>query len=125
MPLRVITCAYSANIRNPSLGGRARSRSQDNKLDPKTNLFYHRFGFSGSREEDLDDGRIEMRTAERLNMSAHFFLRPGFAIRPVGTQRIPDVNHGKHAGRARNLFAFQPARVARAIPLFVMTIRNV
>ena len=46
-------------------------------------------------------------------------------VEAVGPQRIPDVNHGKDARYQRDLFAFQAERVARAVPLLMMGVRDV
>ena len=66
-----------------------------------------------------------MRPALAADMFNHFHFRPRRAVRPVAAQRIPNVDNRKNARRQRNVGAFDPAWVARPIPLLVMTIRDV
>ncbi len=60
----------------------------------------------------------------RFNMFDHFFCAPACAVRSVGAERVPHICEGEDARGKRNVFAFQPSGITRAVPSFVMAVRD-
>ncbi len=76
-------------------------------------------------QEYIDDLWIEVCASEAANMLAHALLGPALAVWPIEAQGIPDIDHREDPRRQRDLLALQAARVAAAIPLFVVAIGDV
>ena len=58
-------------------------------------------------------------------MGGHLFRGQSFAVIPVIAQGVPDIHDREDARRERNLLALQAARVAAAVPFFMVAIGDV
>ena len=65
-----------------------------------------------------------MSAAASFDMLKYFFFRPAFAIRPVGTKGIPDINQSEITRCQWKLITLQFVRIAGTIPFFVVTVWN-
>ena len=54
-------------------------------------------------------------------MSRGPLCRPGTAVESFGPECIPHIDEGENSGAQGDLFAFQPAGIARSVPFFTMT----
>src|SRR5581483_4047945 len=76
-------------------------------------------------EEDFHHTRVEVLARFGANILDGFFLRPRLSIWPVGGERVIDIHYCEDTRRQRNGLAFQGARVAGAVPFFVMAVGNI
>ena len=71
-------------------------------------------------EEDLDDHRVKVSPAERLDVVDHPVDRPRRPIGPIRPEGVPDVDRCEEAGRQGDLLPFETARIAGAVPLLMV-----
>src|SRR5690349_5864339 len=76
-------------------------------------------------EKFLHKAGVEIHPGMLLDIFEHGLLGAALAIRTVGQQGVPDVYDRKDTRRQRDILALQVARVAAAVPVFVMAIGNI
>ncbi len=76
-------------------------------------------------QEDVDHLWVKVFTTLFLDIFQNFFVFPARPVWTVGAQRIPNVHNREYARRQRDLFTFQAARVARAVPFFMVAVGDV
>src|SRR5581483_2873853 len=77
-------------------------------------------GCSQDPHEDLDDGRVEVRSRAAFELGECVLDGAGLAVGPVVGDRVEGVDDGEDAGRKRDLLAGQSARIARSVPPLVV-----
>ena len=83
------------------------------------------FRFPHHLQERLHHARLEVCARQFADMLQRPGARPGRAVGAVRRQRIVDVHDAEDAGAERDLFAFEAARVAAAVPFLVVAVGDV
>ncbi len=76
-------------------------------------------------QEDGNQFGVEVFSRIFTDVSQGFFFRPSLAVRAVAGQGIVDVHNGEDARLQRDFFPLQAARVAAAVPFFMVAIRDI
>lgn len=66
-----------------------------------------------------------MRSGKGLNMRENAIGGPGFAVRPVRSERIPYVDDREYPSGEGYFIAFQSLRITGAVPFFMVAIRDI